>query len=90
MSVKEIYDSLVDKFNVTNKKSFKFVDNPYKNLSDKKITVTEYTINNESYFVDTNDNVYQLIEHSLCPSLAIKVGYIEKKTMFIYNNYKKN
>ena len=90
MSVKEIYDSLVDKFNVTNKKSFKFVDNPYKNLSDQKITVTEYTINNESYFVDTNDNVYQLIEHSLCPNLSIKVGYIEKKTMFIYNNYKKN
>ena len=90
MSIKEIYDSLIDKFNITDRKSFKFVDNPYKNLIDKKIPVTEYTINNESYFVDANNNVYQFIEYSICPNLAIKVGHIKKKTMFIYNKYKKN
>ena len=90
MDIKEIYNSLNSNFKITDKKSFKLINNIFENLKDKKITVTEYSINENIYFVDKDDKVYQLIENSLCPNLAIKIGYIKKKTIFIYNKYKKN
>lgn len=81
---------LKNKYKIEKEIPFSLKKNPYSCLSNNKINVTEYQIGDKTLYVDDNNIVYQLIEHSFTPNLAESVGYLEKKTIYIYNPRKKN
>ena len=79
-----IYTLLKQQYQIEDKNPFKLEKNPYSYLTKNSKDVIEYNIDNNLYYIDNNNKVYQLIKNSFCPKLARLVGHIEKKTIFIY------
>lgn len=90
MEIKELYEYLCDDFKVEKEKSFKLQENPYNNLKNNKVDVTEYSVDGEIFYIDNDNKVYKLIVNSFTHNLAEQVGYFDKKTIFLYKTIKKN
>ena len=88
MNIKELLYPLEKKYNINLDKSFKLSENPYNYLVNNKLPVTEYQVGDDTYYGDDNNNIYKLIDNPLCSGLAKKVGYLEKKIIFLVSKEK--